>query len=457
LRLTRQDLTQNHTNKNILSKNTIKAILEGKQYCWHTDDNSSIISSYSTNSIAANSPIEDSHVELVQGSQGFFGVFDGHSGDKTAELAAQNLVPLFRNTLRSERLKQLDAIKNATKGHASHPLLACTATPDKLCAAVLSESNENKKNALRQLSIAGVVQSTLHRAFVDHDLRQVQDSLNGGGLSLSGACALLAHVLGDHLFVANAGDCRAVLGHCDMDSNAVEQWSAIPLSKDHRLDNESEKVRVTSSHPGETDIIKDGRVKGSLMPTRGFGDFAFKLKCLKPVLMKCDSLWNPPYITADPEVIQHQLKKGDQFLIIASDGLWEQFSNTEVVRMVAECMNKGDSNVCTYLIEKTLLKVLGTSEQERISTMLQMDPKCKRQYHDDISIVVVFFNTSHLTSHSIDQVWKQEANFELGVSSSGANLLAPSSSKTGRLDELGTLTPTQCLANEAKATQVRVS
>jgi len=174
--------------------------------------------------------------------------------------------------------------------------------------------------------------------------------------------------------------------------------------------------------------------------------------------MKCDSLWNPPYITADPEVIQHQLKKGDKFLVIASDGLWEQFSNTEVVRMVAECMNKGDSNVCTYLIEKTLLKVLGTSEQERISTMLQMDPKCKRQYHDDITIVVVFFNTVHLTSNSIDQVWKQDVNFELGVSSSAANLsLAPSSSKTGRLDELGTLTPTQCLANEAKITQVRVS
>merc|ERR1711962_1637386 len=32
------------------------------------------------------------------------------------------------------------------------------------------------------------------------------------GLALSGCCALVAYVLGDELFVANSGDCRAVLG-----------------------------------------------------------------------------------------------------------------------------------------------------------------------------------------------------------------------------------------------------
>jgi len=361
------------------------------------------------------------------------------------------LVPLFRATLRHERVKQLDALKNATKGCSNHPLSACTANPDKLTAAVSSESNENKKNALQQLSICGVVQSTLHRAFVDHDLRQVQDSLNTAcGLSLSGACALLAHVIGDHLFVANAGDCRAVLGRCE-NANTTEEWSAIPLSKDHRLDNESEKMRVITSHPGETDIVKDGRVKGSLMPTRGFGDFAFKLKCLKPVLMKSDSSWNPPYITADPEVFAHQLKKGDKFLVIASDGLWEQFANSEVVHMVAEYMksaNTTSSNVCTYLIEKTLMKVLGTKEQERIAAVLQMDPKCKRQYHDDITIVVVFFNTENLSSHTIDQIWKQDANFEFYGSKV---TLATSGNSTPA-------TSAHCLVtSESKIAQVAVS
>jgi len=397
------------TNKDF-PKNAIKGVLESRQHTWSNEDSTALIANYTTNSIAANAPIEDSHVELVSGSQGFFGVFDGHSGDKTAELAANNLVPLFRSVLCSERQKQLAVLNNATKGQRDHPLQACVSDPDCVRRAVESEQNENKRNALRQLSISGVVQSTLHRAFVDHDLRQVKDSLSGaGGLSLSGACALLTHVMGDHLFVANAGDCRAVLGHCEA-NQGKEIWSAVPLSADHRLDNEAEKARVVASHPGESDIVKDGRVKGSLMPTRGFGDFAFKLKCLKPVLMKADSLWNPPYITADPEVHQHKLCVGDKFLVMASDGLWEQFSNLEVVKMVADALQCG-TNACTYLIEKTLAKALGTDNSDVITNILHMDPKSRRQYHDDVTISIVFFNTSNLASHSIDRVWKQDTNF----------------------------------------------
>jgi len=296
--------------------------------------------------------------------------------------------------------------------------------------------------------------------------------------SLSGACALLTHVLGDHLFVANAGDCRAVLGHCEVDHTGVESWTAIPLSQDHRLDNESEKVRLMASHPGEADIIKDGRVKGSLMPTRGFGDFAFKLKCLKPMLMKPDSLWNPPYITADPEVNQHKLTYGDKFLVLASDGLWEQFPNIDVVKMVAEYSKHGStksSNICTHLVEKTLAKVLGTDKPDAINNMLHMDPKLRRQYHDDITITVVFFNTNNLASNSIERVWKQDTNFvhaslslPISVGSCGQSLPPTTPTATSMNDSplndeasdgsvRGVTTASHCLVTESKVTQLRVS
>jgi len=318
--------------------------------------------------------------------------------------------------VQTERLKQLSVVKNATKGQATHPLQCCLKDPSVVCAAISSESNEAKKNALRQLSITGVVQAALHRSFIDHDLRQVQDSLKGsGGLSLSGACALLSYIIGDYLFVANAGDCRAVIGH-----NENGHWTVVQLSEDHRLDNENEKKRVVMDHPGETDIVKDGRVKGSLMPTRGLGDFAFKLKCLKPVLIKSDSSWNPPYITADPEVVQHKLNSGDKFLVIASDGLWEQFSNEEVVSMVSMFLQENSSdgknntrtssNICTYLIEKVLRKVIGNTD-DIVGALLHMDPKTRRQYHDDITITVIFFNMDNLRSNSIESAWTQDCNF----------------------------------------------
>lgn len=81
--------------------------------------------------------------------------------------------------------------------------------------------------------------------------------------------------------------------------------------------------------------------------------------------------------------------------------------------MVAEfSKNSNDSsNVCTHLIAKTLAKVAGTENLDAINNLLQMDPKLRRQYHDDITITVVFFNTDNLASNSISRVWKQETNF----------------------------------------------
>jgi len=85
-----------------------------------------------------------------------------------------------------------------------------------------------------------------------------------------------------------------------------------------------------------------------------------------------------------------------------------------VVNLVADFVKnqgKGDlSNVCTYLIEQTLTKALG-GQPELVGNMLQMDSKSKRQYHDDITITVVFFNTDNLPSNGIDRIWMQDSNF----------------------------------------------
>lgn len=43
----------------------------------------------------------------------------------------------------------------------------------------------------------------------------------------------------------------------------------------------------------------------------------------------------PPYLTARPEIIKHTLAPKDKFLVIASDGLWDLLSPTQVVRLVS--------------------------------------------------------------------------------------------------------------------------
>ncbi len=72
-----------------------------------------------------------------------------------------------------------------------------------------------------------------------------------------------------------------------------------------------------------------------LMPTRAFGDFKLKWPAdrirrffgAKHVLKNYRT---PPYLTAKPEVTHHVLKPRDKFLIIASDGLWDQMTPMQV-------------------------------------------------------------------------------------------------------------------------------
>ena len=41
-----------------------------------------------------------------------------------------------------------------------------------------------------------------------------------------------------------------------------------------------------------------------------------------------------PILSAEPTILAHQLQPHDQFIIFASDGLWEFLSNDEAVNMV---------------------------------------------------------------------------------------------------------------------------
>ena len=67
------------------------------------------------------------------------------------------------------------------------------------------------------------------------------------------------------MFVANAGDSRAVMG---------VGGKAVPLSFDHKPENEEEIKRIEAA--GST--ITDGRVDGNLNLTRALGDLKYKQK-----------------------------------------------------------------------------------------------------------------------------------------------------------------------------------
>jgi pyruvate dehydrogenase phosphatase len=104
--------------------------------------------------------------------------------------------------------------------------------------------------------------------------RFLNDAMTEIAPSYSGSCALLTLYDPERqrLKVACTGDSRAVLGR----RNAAGEWEAQALSVDQTGYNEDEASRISREHPGEPDVIKDGRVLGMAL-TRAFGDGIWKV------------------------------------------------------------------------------------------------------------------------------------------------------------------------------------
>lgn len=165
--------------------------------------------------------------------------------------------------------------------------------------------------------------------------------------ALSGSCALLSFYDSNSklLRVACTGDSRAVLGR----RGASGKWVASPLSVDQTGGNPEEEARIRKMHPGEKDVIRNGRVLGGLEPSRAFGDAVYKWSRETSERLKrsffartpSQLLRTPPYVTAEPVVTTTKIEpeKGD-FVVMATDGLWEMLTNEEVVGLVGQWIER---------------------------------------------------------------------------------------------------------------------
>ncbi|XP_071709745.1 protein phosphatase 2C 51-like [Rutidosis leptorrhynchoides] len=127
-----------------------------------------------------------------------------------------------------------------------------------------------------------------------------------------GSTAVVA-VVGDHeIVVANCGDSRAVLSRGGV---------SVPLSIDHKPDRPDELERI--EHSGGRVVNWNGnRVLGVLATSRSIGDRQLK-----------------PYVIAKPEVTVNKRTDKDEFLILASDGLWDVMPNDMACHIVRKCLD----------------------------------------------------------------------------------------------------------------------
>nr|CAD7450809.1 unnamed protein product [Timema bartmani] len=132
-----------------------------------------------------------------------------------------------------------------------------------------------------------------------------------------GTTALIALMEGTRLVVANVGDSRGVM--CDGRGNAI------PLSFDHKPQQMRERKRIKEAG-GFITFNGVWRVAGILATSRALGDYPLKDKKL---------------VIADPDILTFDLDDHKPlFLVLASDGLWDTFSNEEAVAFIKERLNE---------------------------------------------------------------------------------------------------------------------
>ncbi|KAK9049668.1 hypothetical protein SSX86_031363 [Deinandra increscens subsp. villosa] len=126
-----------------------------------------------------------------------------------------------------------------------------------------------------------------------------------------GSTATVAVIGEKEIVVANCGDSRAVLSR---------GGATVPLSNDHKPDRPDELERIERS--GGRVIDWNGqRVLGVLATSRSIGDRQLN-----------------PYVIAKPEVTVNKREDGDEFIILASDGLWDVISNELACHVVRKCL-----------------------------------------------------------------------------------------------------------------------
>ncbi|KAL6519833.1 hypothetical protein OROMI_032727 [Orobanche minor] len=218
-----------------------------------------------------------------------------------------------------------------------------------------------------------------------------------------GSCVLLALLHGKNLYVLNLGDSRAVLatygkGAGENDGGGLR---AVQLTDSHTVDNEVERKRLSNDHPDDPCTVVAGKVKGKLKVTRAFGVGYLKKKCFNDALMgilRVDNLSSPPYVSVQPSLSAHEVSNSDHFVVLGSDGLFDFFTNDEVVELVHLYISRNPfGDPAKFLVEQ-LAAQAADSAGFSMEELMSIPAGRRRKYHDDVTVIVIVLGTNKRTS-----------------------------------------------------------
>ena len=259
-----------------------------------------------------------------------FGVFDGHGGAEVAQFCSRNMASElqkldhfsdgdFHGGLR-EVFHRMDSLMRTSIGRRELDDIRCgrqseTSLVERNHPATASEREDATIDMLRRIM-------SRPRRHIDGKLsldgENVRNSEAAGQTNLkncgwyqeddiqAGCTAVVALLSHRDLYIANAGDSRAVLSR---------GGKALALSNDHKPGQLEERERIVKAGGFLSDIGGVCRVNGNLNLSRAIGDLRYKNN------MELDRA--SQIITAEPDVEHVMLEPEDRFLVLACDGVWD--------------------------------------------------------------------------------------------------------------------------------------
>ncbi|KAF5753073.1 phosphatase 2C family protein [Tripterygium wilfordii] len=322
---------------------------------WYKDSGQHLTGEFSMAVVQANNLLEDqSQIESgllsshESGPYGTFaGIYDGHGGPETSRYINEHLFQHLKRFACEQQSMSVDVIRKAYQ-----------ATEEGFLSVVTKQWPIKPQ-------IAAV-----------------------------GSCCLTGVICGGTLYIANLGDSLAVLGRL---VKATGEVLAIQLSSEHNARIESVRQEMHSLHPDDSQIVvlkkhNVWRVKGLIQITRSIGDVYLKKPEFnrEPLYAKfrLREPFRRPILSSEPSISVHELQPQDQFVIFASDGLWEHLSNQEAVDIV---QNHPRSGIARRLV-KVALHEAAKKREMRYSDLKKIDRGVRRHFHDDITVIVVFLD-----------------------------------------------------------------
>lgn len=149
----------------------------------------------------------------------------------------------------------------------------------------------------------------------------------------SGSTAVTLVKQGQDLIIGNLGDSRAVLGTRNIDNNLVALQLTVDLKPNlpreaARIQQCKGRVFALQDEPEVARVWLPNSNSPGLAMARAFGDF-----CLKDY-----------GLISVPDISFRHLSEKDEFVVLATDGIWDVLSNKEVVDIVASAPTRATAS-----------------------------------------------------------------------------------------------------------------